>query len=146
MVVSRLPETREGHQISRRIPSALFIAWNWNMSRIRGTDTKSEKALRSALHKAGFRFRLHDRRLPGNPDIVLKKFNSVIFVHGCFWHRHKDCDKAATPKSNTDFWEEKFKKNIERDEQNSRELFEEGWEVLTVWECEIESNLRLVSM
>lgn len=117
---------------------------SWNMSRIRSSDTKPERKLRSALHRAGFRFRLHDRTLPGNPDLVLKKFNSVIFVHGCFWHRHNGCDKAATPKSNVEFWERKFRDNIERDKQNTIELAERGWKVLTVWECEIERNLLAV--
>lgn len=117
---------------------------SWNMSRIKGSDTKPEKMLRSALHRAGFRFRLHDKRLPGKPDIVLKKYNAVIFVHGCFWHRHKGCDKAYTPKSNIDFWEEKFRRNIERDKQKSKELSEQGWEVLTIWECEIASDLSSV--
>ena len=117
---------------------------SWNMSRIKGSDTKPEKILRSALHRAGFRFRLHDKRLPGKPDIVLKKYNAVIFVHGCFWHRHKGCDKAYTPKSNIDFWEEKFRRNIERDKQKSKELSEQGWEVLTIWECEIASDLSSV--
>lgn len=117
---------------------------SWNMSRIKGSDTKPEKKLRSALHRAGLRFRLHDKRLPGKPDLVLKKFSTVIFVHGCFWHRHKGCDKAYTPKSNIDFWEEKFKRNIERDERKSKELSDRGWEVLTVWECEIERDLSSV--
>ncbi len=117
---------------------------SWNMSRIKGSDTKPEKMLRSALHRAGFRFRLHDKHLPGKPDLVLKKFKAVIFVHGCFWHRHKDCDKAYTPKSNVDFWKEKFRRNIERDKQKSKELSENGWEVFTVWECEIESDLSSV--
>ena len=117
---------------------------SWNMSRIKGSDTKPEKILRSALHRAGFRFRLHDKRLPGKPDLVLKKFSTVIFVHGCFWHRHKGCDKATTPKSNIDFWEEKFKRNTERDARKSKELSDRGWEVLTVWECEIERDLSSV--
>lgn len=117
---------------------------SWNMSRIKGSDTKPEKILRSALHRAGFRFRLHDKHLPGKPDLVLRKFKAVIFVHGCFWHRHKDCDKAYTPKSNIEFWKEKFRRNIERDKQKSKELTERGWEVFTVWECEIERDLSSV--
>ena len=117
---------------------------SWNMSRIKGSDTKPEKMLRSALHRAGFRFRLHDKHLPGKPDLVLRKFKAVIFIHGCFWHRHKDCDKAYTPKSNVDFWKEKFRRNIERDKQKAKELSEKGWEVVTVWECEIERDLSSV--
>ena len=117
---------------------------SWNMSRIRGSDTKPEKKLRSALHVAGFRFRVNDKKLPGKPDLVLRKFRTVIFVNGCFWHRHEGCKKAATPKSNVEFWETKFRGNIARDKQNSMELAEKGWDVLIVWECEIETDLLSV--
>jgi DNA mismatch endonuclease (patch repair protein) len=110
---------------------------SWNMSRIRAKNTKPEMIVRSALHKAGYRFRLHVSNLPGMPDIVLPKYKTVIFVHGCFWHRHENCRFAYTPKSRSAFWEEKFRKNIERDKFSHKELSEMGWKVLIIWECEI---------
>jgi DNA mismatch endonuclease (patch repair protein) len=94
-------------------------------------------ALRKALHALGFRFRLHGRRLPGKPDIVLPKHRTVIFVHGCFWHRHPGCKVATTPKTNTDFWIEKFDRNQSRDTRNSDALAAAGWRVIVVWECEL---------
>lgn len=109
---------------------------SWNMSRVRGKDTGPEKQVRSALHRAGYRFRLHRETLPGRPDIVLPKYQTVVFVHGCFWHRHKSCQFAYTPKSRTDFWNRKFQSNIERDRRNVRALRRLGWRVVTVWECE----------
>lgn len=113
---------------------------SWNMSRIRGKDTKPELVLRSILHRAGFRYRLHDKRLPGKPDIVLPKYRTAIFVNGCYWHRHPGCPKATTPKTNTAFWQQKFDETVRRDERKSAELIERGWLVITVWECELESN------
>lgn len=114
---------------------------SWNMSRIRGKNTKPELQLRSALHKAGFRFRLHDRKLPGKPDIVLRQFKTVILVHGCYWHRHPGCTEATTPKSNVDFWTAKFDATVERDRRNIAALEAAGWRVLVVWECEIKADL-----
>ncbi|MCW1432016.1 very short patch repair endonuclease [Novosphingobium sp. JCM 18896] len=107
------------------------------MSRIRSRDTKPEVALRRELHRLGFRFRLHGKHLAGKPDIVLPKYRTVIFVHGCFWHRHQGCKVATTPKSNTEFWIEKFNRNVERDGRNLEQLRNEGWNVIVVWECEI---------
>ena len=112
------------------------------MSRIRSRDTKPELALRKALHGRGFRFRLHDRRLPGKPDIVLPKHRTVIFVHGCFWHRHPGCKIATTPKTNTDFWIDKFDRNMARDKGNSEALIAAGWRVIVVWECELGNAAR----
>lgn len=109
---------------------------SWNMSRIRSTNTKPEKLVRSLLHQMGFRFRLHRKDLPGKPDIVLPRYHTVIFVHGCFWHRHEDCKECTTPKSNTEFWLEKFRKNVERDERVKLALEGAGWHVVTVWACE----------
>ncbi len=91
--------------------------------------------VRSLLHRMGYRFRLHRKDLPGNPDIVLPKYKTVIFVHGCFWHRHKGCKYAYTPKSRTEFWNTKFEKNIARDKQVRKELKKLGWKVMVVWEC-----------
>ncbi len=113
---------------------------SWNMSRIRGKDTGPEKQLRSLLHRAGFRFRLHDAGLPGKPDLVLPRYRTVIFVHGCYWHRHPGCSRATTPKSRTDFWLTKFQGTVERDQRKAEELRSRGWRVVTVWECDLEQN------
>ena len=110
---------------------------SWNMSRIRSQDTKPEKAVRSLLHHAGYRFRLHRKDLPGTPDIVLPKYRTALFVHGCFWHRHPGCRYAYTPKSRVDFWQKKFDENVARDQRNQAQLKEAGWHVLVVWECEL---------
>jgi DNA mismatch endonuclease (patch repair protein) len=110
------------------------------MSRIRSANTLPEVALRKALHRLGFRFRLHGRRLPGKPDIVLRKYHTVILVHGCFWHRHEGCKVATTPKSNTEFWVEKFDRNVRRDAVVVDQLEAAGWRVLVVWECELTSS------
>lgn len=107
------------------------------MSRIRGTNTVPELALRSALHRLGLRFRLHAKDLPGKPDIVLPKHGAVIFVHGCFWHRHPGCRVATMPKSNTKFWREKFSRNVQRDAQQVRSLRAAGWRVFMAWECHL---------
>jgi DNA mismatch endonuclease, patch repair protein len=107
------------------------------MSGIRGKNTRPEILVRKFLHGRGFRFRLHNRKLPGSPDLVLPKYRSVVFVHGCFWHRHRGCRLAATPRTNTDFWITKLGKNVERDVRNRELLEAEGWAVSVVWECEI---------
>ena len=110
---------------------------SWNMSRIKSKDTDPELAVRSFLHRNGFRFRLHVKDLPGTPDIVLPKYKTVIEVRGCFWHRHPGCKYAYRPKSRVDFWEKKFQENIKRDSRNDLLLLKAGYCVLTVWECEI---------
>ncbi len=110
---------------------------SWNMSRIQGKDTKPELLLRSLLHRAGFRYRLHYKRLPGKPDIVLPKYKTVIFVNGCYWHRHSGCPKATTPSTNVGFWQSKFDETVKRDKKKAIELKEKGWEVVVVWECEL---------
>ena len=113
---------------------------SWNMSRIRGRDTKPEVLVRSTLHRMGFRFTVNgplNCKLPGRPDIVLPKHSAVVFVHGCFWHRHARCKYAYTPKTRVSFWEEKFFGNVERDRKNGRALARLGWKVVTVWECEL---------
>jgi DNA mismatch endonuclease (patch repair protein) len=112
------------------------------MSRIGSRDTKPEIMLRKALHRLGFRFRLHGAGLPGKPDIVLAKYRTVIFVHGCFWHRHEGCKVATTPKSNTEFWSEKFSRNVARDERVKRQLEELGWRVVIAWECDTGSSRK----
>jgi len=105
------------------------------MAGIRGKDTKPELGLRRALHRLGFRFRLHAKGLPGRPDIILPKHSAAIFVHGCFWHRHAGCRYATKPKSRTRFWNKKFKGNMERDLRNRAALETAGWRVAIVWEC-----------
>jgi DNA mismatch endonuclease (patch repair protein) len=112
---------------------------SWNMSRIRSRDTKPEIRVRAALHRAGFRFRLHRRDLPGRPDIVLPKYKTAIFVHGCFWHRHAGCKNATTPSTNREFWQRKFLQNQRRDLSNVEKLRELGWDVRVIWECEMAS-------
>lgn len=113
---------------------------SWNMSRIRSRDTGPERQLRSMLHRAGFRFRLNDRRLPGSPDIVLKKRRAVILVHGCYWHRHSECRNATTPSTRTDFWTSKFDATVERDKRNVVALRELGLRVIIVWECDLKKH------
>ena len=113
---------------------------SWNMSQIKGKDSKSELAVRSYLHLTGLRFRKNVKSLPGKPDIVLKKYNSAVFVDGCFWHRHKNCKYAYNPKSRRDFWQKKFKDNINRDKIVNKELKALGWKIFRVWECEINEN------
>ena len=106
------------------------------MSRIRGKDTRPELLLRRAVHRLGLRYRLHPKELPGRPDLVFPKYRAVVFVHGCFWHRHPGCSIATTPKSNVDFWRAKFEANVARDQRNVASLELLGWRVFTVWECE----------
>ena len=110
------------------------------MSGIRSRDTKPERTVRSWLHRNGYRFRINKKDLPGTPDIVLPKYRTVIFVHGCFWHRHKGCKLAYTPKSNVEKWTDKFSKNVERDKTKLNECQQAGWKVVVIWECESRSN------
>lgn len=117
---------------------------SWNMSRIKGKDTEIEVAVRKQLFSYGYRYRKNDKNLPGKPDIVFPKYKTVIFVHGCFWHLHSDCKIARIPKSNTDFWIAKLKRNVEKDKSNKQKLEDMGWKVITVWECEIKKDLDSV--
>lgn len=114
------------------------------MSRIKGRDTWPEKKVRSILHKMGYRYQLHRKDLPGKPDITLVKYKTVIFIHGCFWHRHQGCKYCYTPKSNKEFWLDKFNKNIERDKKNTHALEQMGWQVLIIWECETRNDDNLI--
>ena len=113
---------------------------SWNMSRIRSRDTGPERALRSMLHRAGFRFRLHDRSLPGTPDIVMKKHRAAILVHGCYWHRHDGCKNTTTPSTRTEFWQAKFDATVARDERNLKALTGLGWKPIVVWECDLKKR------
>lgn len=114
------------------------------MSRVRGKNTKPELIVRSLLHGMGYRFRLHRRDLPGNPDVVLPKHKKVVFVHGCFWHGHASCSRSKRPTTNQAFWNKKLDGNIKRDRRFRRELRQLGWEVLTIWECEIKNSEKLM--
>ena len=114
-----------------------------NMSAIKSKNTKPEVEVRKLLHSMGFRFRLHKKDLPGSPDIVLPKYKTVIFVHGCFWHRHQNCKYASNPKTRVDFWNKKFNDNIERDNKNQEKLKSLGWESKIIWECEIKDKKEL---
>jgi DNA mismatch endonuclease (patch repair protein) len=106
------------------------------MRKVRGKDTTPEMKVRSALHRAGYRFRLHRRDLPGRPDIVLPGRRAVVFVHGCFWHRHPGCRAASSPSTRREFWQDKFERNVDRDRRNVEALAADGWSVHVVWECE----------
>jgi len=107
------------------------------MSRIKGKNTKPEMLVRRFLHGKGFRYKLHDKSLPGKPDIVLPKYKTVIFVHGCFWHGHKKCKYFVVPKTRTDWWLNKINGNIANDNNASQALKKEGWKILTIWECQL---------
>lgn len=111
------------------------------MSKIKGKNTKPEMILRSALFLLGYRYRIHVKDLPGKPDLVFPKYKTVIFVQGCFWHYHQGCPEGRIPSSNTEFWKEKLKKNVDRDLKNIEQLKKAKWKVVVVWECEIEKNL-----
>lgn len=113
------------------------------MARIRATNTKPELVVRSLIHRLGFRYRLHVRSLPGCPDIVLPRWKSLIFVHGCFWHRHSGCPLAYTPKSRPEFWLPKLEGNASRDLKTNKLLRKRGWKVLVVWECELRDAVEL---
>ena len=115
---------------------------SWNMSRIKGKDTKIEVEVRKYLFSKGYRFRKNDKRYPGKPDIVLPTYHVAIFVHGCFWHRHEGCKDATTPKTRTEFWLEKFDKNVKNDQIKQEKLRELGWKVIVIWECELKRSFQ----
>lgn len=113
---------------------------SFNMSRIRGKDTKPEETVRKYLFSRGFRYRKNDKRLPGKPDIVLPKYRTVIFVNGCFWHKHEGCKYFVWPKNNAEFWKNKIEGNVERDRKAILELKASGWNVIVVWECQLKAK------
>lgn len=115
---------------------------SWIMSRVKSRNTSPEKRVRSLLHRLGFRFRLHHKKLPGHPDIVLPKHKKVIFVHGCFWHGH-DCPRGKRPATNREFWNKKIEKNRARDRDSQARLAELGWESSVVWQCETKDLAEL---
>ncbi|HNR34612.1 MAG TPA: very short patch repair endonuclease [Candidatus Hydrogenedentes bacterium] len=121
---------------------------SWLMRRVRSKNTTPELLVRRIAHSMGLRFRLHRRDLPGTPDLVFPAYNRVVFVHGCFWHRHRGCRFTTTPKTRVKYWKEKFQKNMQRDLRNARKLRRSGWRILVIWQCQtrdvktIESKLR----
>ena len=114
---------------------------SYNMSQVQAKDTKPEMMVRKFLHTNGFRYRLHVKDLPGKPDLVLPKYNSVIFVHGCFWHAHEGCKDFKIPKTRTEWWKNKLFGNRQRDEKHVRQLKDLGWKVIVIWECELKSDI-----
>jgi DNA mismatch endonuclease, patch repair protein len=116
---------------------------SYNMSQIKGKNTKPEMIVRKFLHSQGFRYRLNVKNLPGTPDLVLPRYRTVIFVHGCFWHGHKNCKYSVIPKTRTDWWTHKIDKTKEKDSFNINELKNLGWEVYIIWECKLRNNQRL---
>lgn len=115
------------------------------MAGIRGKDTKPEILLRRAMHARGFRYRLHDRKLPGHPDLVFPRYRAAVFVHGCFWHRHEGCRFSTTPATRPEYWAEKFQANVTRDNQNANRLTEIGWRTAIVWECALKRSVEGVA-
>ena len=115
---------------------------SYNMSKIKGKDTKPELLVRKYLHSKGLRFRLHDSRLPGKPDIVLPKYHTVVQIQGCFWHRHQGCKYFVIPKTRTEWWLEKINRTVERDKENKKKMDLLGWKTLVIWECELKKDKR----
>lgn len=116
---------------------------SYNMSKIRNRDTKPEELVRKYLFSQGFRYRKNDARLPGKPDIVLPKYKTVIFINGCFWHKHEGCKYFVWPKNNAEFWKEKIEKNVARDQRNYELLRQAGWKIIIVWDCQLRSKSRV---
>ncbi len=116
---------------------------SWLMSRVTSRNTSAEMRVRRVAHALGLRYRLHRHDLPGTPDLVFPKRGAVVFVHGCFWHRHAGCKKATTPKSRVEFWREKFARNVARDKRTAKELKSLGWTVAVIWECETRDPVAL---
>lgn len=119
---------------------------SYNMSRIRSKDTKPEMLVRKFLHKQGFRYRLHVKYLPGKPDIVLPKYKTVIFIHGCFWHGHEGCKYYVIPKTKTEWWLNKIQRNASNDLNSETQLYDKGWKIIKVWECELKKSRLKVSL
>jgi DNA mismatch endonuclease, patch repair protein len=113
------------------------------MAGIKGKNTVPEQVLRQAMHKRGFRFRLHAKQLPGHPDLLFPKYKATVFVHGCFWHRHRSCRYATTPATRTEFWQTKFASNVARDRASVRALINSGWRVAIIWECSLRGNVGI---
>ena len=117
-----------------------------NMSRIRSRDTSPELRVRSLIHRAGYRYRLHVKEMPGKPDIVMPRYRTAILINGCFWHRHSNCKYATTPKTNTDYWQRKFERNVSQDRTTHEELARNGWKTLVIWECQTRDKESLATL
>jgi DNA mismatch endonuclease (patch repair protein) len=115
---------------------------SYNMSRIRSKNTKPEELVRKYLFSRGLRYRICDKRYPGKPDMIFPKYNTAVFVNGCFWHWHKSCPEFVMPKSNLDYWKPKLKRNRKRDAEHISQLQKNGWYVITIWECELKKDVR----
>ena len=115
---------------------------SYNVSQIKSKNTKQEETVCKYLFSCGFRYRKNDKRYPGKPDIVLPKYKTVIFVNGCFWHKHEGCRSFVVPKSNTEYWMSKINRNVERDKDNASKLIDMGWNVIIVWECDLKKDRR----
>ena len=116
------------------------------MSRVRSKDTSPELRVRSLMHRAGYRYRLHVSSLPGKPDIVMARHRTVVFVNGCFWHRHPGCRRASTPKNNADYWRQKFERNVAKDKKAHAALRQDGWTVIVIWECQTHDSSALANL
>ncbi len=119
---------------------------SYNMSKIKGKDTKPEIIVRKFLFSKGFRYRLHNKKLPGTPDIVLPKYKTVIFINGCFWHGHEGCKYYVIPKTRTDWWLNKINRNIEKDKENKIKLTDLGWKIVEIWECKLKAPVRDITL
>ena len=119
---------------------------SWVMSHVHGKDTVPELRVRSLMHQAGYRYRLHVSGMPGKPDVVLPRYRTAVFVNGCFWHRHPGCKHASTPKTNVGYWAQKFERNVSRDEETHAALRREGWTVVVIWECQTRNAMQLASL
>ena len=119
---------------------------SYNMSRIKGRDTKPELVVRKFLHSRGLRYRLHRKDLPGKPDLTLKKYQAVILIHGCFWHGHEGCSYFSVPKTNTEWWLSKIYSNKKRDKSARKSLESTGWKVIVIWECELRKPRRIETL
>lgn len=119
---------------------------SFNMSKIKGKNTKPELLVRKFLFSQGFRYRLHDKKLSGKPDIILPKYKTVIFVNGCFWHGHGGCKYFVVPKTRTEWWLDKINRNIEKDKENKIILTNKGWKVIEIWECELKASVRDINL
>lgn len=118
------------------------VVRSYNMSRIKGTNTKPEEIVRKYLFSKGFRYRKNDKKLPGKPDIVLPKYRTIVFVNGCFWHKHEGCKYFVWPKNNAEFWKNKIESTVERDKRITAELKQQGWKIIVVWECQLKGEAK----
>ena len=143
-LIARIMETAQSMAADRELAGErVDRARSALMSRVRGKNTKPELVVRREVHALGYRFRLHRSDLPGTPDLVFPRLHKVVFVHGCFWHRHEGCSRTTTPTTRATYWQKKFEQNVQRDRRNVSMLEALGWKVLVIWECETFDRSRL---